>query len=260
MNEEHATKISEAFLRRIGLDKGVQWNPAGIDQVIAHSHRSLPFDNLSVFDAPDTPLTWAYIVDKTVGKGHGGLCYELNGLLNLVMREQGLAARLVMATIFDTDSADWFSIADTHVMNIVECEDRAYLVDIGFGLRSPRTKVPLDGAIATFQGDQYRVTQDASFYYLNSRKSGDAQWSIGYRFPREYRGASLEELERVRQVIVFDENSPFNKSPLVAIFTADGSKVLTPSSYTVADAAGKTKHPVAPDQFRTMLQQMTTAN
>ncbi|WP_271311822.1 hypothetical protein [Yersinia intermedia] len=54
-------RISAAFFRRIGWNKTVDWHEDGINRMIASSLVSLPFDNLSVFDAPDVQLSRAYI-------------------------------------------------------------------------------------------------------------------------------------------------------------------------------------------------------
>ncbi|MFC0228669.1 arylamine N-acetyltransferase family protein [Serratia aquatilis] len=249
--------ISQVFYRRIGLEKEVSWTPAGINQVIAYSQLTLPFDNLSVFNAPDVTLTKAYIEQKILVKGQGGLCYELNTLFHRVMQENEAAASLISATIYDSASNDWFYLPETHVLNIVNIEGNDYLVDIGFGLKSPRVIVPLDGHIVIFQDTQYQVTRDADFYYFNFKQAGERDWNIGYRFAINYKNVSIGELERNRKIITFDSLSPFNKNPLIAIFTADGSKLLTPSSYIITDAAGKTKYPLAPQAFKQLAREFT---
>ncbi len=101
------------------------------------------------------------------------------------MRENGVAATLITATIHDQDAGDWFTFSDTHVLNIVACEGRAYLVDIGFGLKSPRAMVALNGEITTFRDTQHRVASDDSFHYLEHRKLGEPEWKRSYRFARE---------------------------------------------------------------------------
>lgn len=249
--------ISQDFYRRIGLEKEVSWTPAGINTVIAYSQLALPFDNLSIFNSPDVILTRAYIEQKILVKGQGGLCYELNPLLYKVMRENEVAASLITATVYDSASNDWFSLSETHVLNIINVEGNDYLVDIGFGLKSPRVIVPLDGCIVTFQDAQYQVTKDADFYYFNFKQTSERDWNIGYRFALDYKNVSIGELERNRQMITFDSQSPFNKDPLIAIFTANGSKLLTPSNYTIADAGGKTKYPLAPQAFKQLAREFT---
>ncbi|BAN48873.1 arylamine N-acetyltransferase [Metapseudomonas resinovorans] len=251
-----AKALSNAFQRRIQLDNAVVWTPEGLAQVIDRSLVTMAFDNLSIFDARDTPLTPRYIVEKILIKGQGGLCYELNYLLNRVLRENGVATTLVTGTIFDDEAKDWFTFTDTHVLNIVELNGERYLADIGFGLRSPRTLVPLDGSVVGFDETQYLVTRDDKFNYLNFKKRGEAEWTLGYRFAIDYREASMDALERSRRIMTFEEASPFNKNPLIALFTAEGSQVLTATSCTVVDGKGKTKRAITREEFDAMTREM----
>ncbi|WON77658.1 arylamine N-acetyltransferase family protein [Serratia sp. UGAL515B_01] len=250
--------LSQIFYRRIGLNnEEVSWTPAGINKIIAYSQLSLPFDNLSVFNSPDTPFTRAYVEQKILTKGQGGLCYELNSLFYEVMKENGVSTSLITATVYDNATNDWLALQETHVLSIIHVEGNAYLVDIGLGLKSPRVIVPLNGRIVTFQETQYQVTKDVDFYYFNFKQAGEQNWNIGYRFATNYSSVSLGELEINRQIITFDNKSPFNKGPLIAIFTTDGSRLLTPSNYTITDAAGKTKYPLSPEVFKELAREFT---
>ncbi|AHG22788.1 hypothetical protein Z042_13095 [Chania multitudinisentens RB-25] len=247
--------ISAAFYRRIGWDKAVQWDKDGINHLIASSLMSLPFDNLSIFDAPDTPLSQAYIVEKILTKGQGGLCYELNTLLHWVMKECGLAVSLITGTVYDDIEQRWFPFSDTHVLNIVELDERLWLVDIGFGLKSPRLMVPLDGESVSYGALEYQVVKEASYYQLTFRKRGAARWSIGYRFAVDYRHVTVEELEPSRRIITFEEASPFNKNPMSAIFTAAGTEIITPSGHTITRDGKKIRLRLTKTQFNKRLSE-----
>ncbi|MBC3467656.1 arylamine N-acetyltransferase [Pseudomonas sp. RW10S2] len=248
-------RISAAFFRRIGWTKTMDWHHDGINRMIASSLISLPFDNLSVFDAPDIQLSQAYIIEKILTKGQGGLCYELNPLLHLVMEECGLVASLITATIYDNAEKQWFAFSDTHVLNIVEWNARVWVVDIGLGLNSPRLSVPLDGEVVEYGGSEYRIVQEASYYHLNYKRREATEWSIGYRFAIDYRRASIGELERSRHIITFEEVSPFNKNPMSAIFTATGHEVMTLSGHTITRNGKKIKIPLTETQFRALVNE-----
>lgn len=57
------------------------------------------------------------------------------------------------------------------------------------------------------------------------------------------------ELEENRQIITFAEASPFNKNPLIAVFTPTGSKVETHSAHTIISNGEKTRIPLTPTEF-----------
>lgn len=216
---------------------------------------SMPFDNLSIFDAPDVTLSRAYIIEKILTKGQGGLCYELNTLLNIVMEECGLTASLVVGTIYDNLEQKWFAFPNTHALNIIERDGQLWLVDIGFGLKSPRQMVPLDGKVVEYGGCKYRIVQEGSYYYLNYQQSEVAEWSIGYRFAVNYQHVSIEELENNRRIITFEEASPFNKTPMSAIFTVTGHEVITPSGYTITRDRVKMKVSLTEAQFNALVKE-----
>lgn len=248
--------IADRFLQRIGLGADLDWDLEGIAKLIAKSQLSLPFDNLSVFDSPDTPLGEDFIVDKIIAKGQGGLCYELNSLMHMVLRQKKLAVSLVTATIYEEPKKDWFEFHDTHVLNILEYGGERHLVDIGFGLKSPRVMVPLDGSLVRFQDMAYRLVHEAGFYLFQFRKSGEPNWHTGYRFPDGYRNETVAALERSRKIITFEPASPYNKRPLIAIFTATGSKLLTASSYTRIDDGARSKRSIDRQEFEELAREI----
>lgn len=242
-------RISAAFFCRIRWTRTMDWHEDEINRMIARSLESLPFDNLSVFDAPEIQLSRAYFTEKILTKEQGGLCYELNALLHLVMEECGLVVSLITATIYDNEEHKWFTLSNTHVLNIVELDARMWLVDIGFGLKSPRLIVPLDGQVVVYGENEYRIVQGASYYFLNYKQSEAEEWSIGYRFAIDYRHASIQELERIRHTITFEKASPFNMFPMSAIFTAAGHEVMTLSGHTITHNGKKMKLPLTEAQF-----------
>ncbi|MDF0606246.1 arylamine N-acetyltransferase [Neisseriaceae bacterium TC5R-5] len=242
--------IANEFFQRIKLDAVMSWNLAVINKIIAHSQQSLPFDNLSVLYSPEVPLTAASIREKIIINGKGGLCYELNPLLHSVMQQSGINITLMTATVYDNVQNNWFAFQDTHVFNILNHDGKQYLLDIGFGLKSPRVMVALNGDIVKFKDTEYQITHDSLFYYFNFKKSNDLAWSIGYRFTMDYKSISMASLEKIRKIITFESVSPFNKTPLIAIFTADGSRLLTNSSYTVIKASSKRKRQINQEMFK----------
>lgn len=128
-------------------------------------------------------------------------------------------------------------------------------MDIGFGLKSPRLTVPLDGEVVEYGRSEYRIVQEASYYHLNYKQSEATEWSIGYRFAIDYRHVSIEELERSRHIITFEEASPFNKNPMSAIFTATGHEVMTLSGHTITRDGEKMKLSLTEAQFRALVSE-----
>ena len=64
-----------------------------------HLHR-IPFENLSVAGGEAIVLEDGWLLDKILGRGRGGFCYELNGAFAWLLRQLGFPLRMVSAQAY----------------------------------------------------------------------------------------------------------------------------------------------------------------
>jgi N-hydroxyarylamine O-acetyltransferase len=117
----------------------------------AHA-KAIPYENF------DVQLQRPIIIDphaafeKIVERGRGGWCYEMNGVLGLVLKEMG----------FDVTrrSADGSS-AHSHLFLTVDLDGTTYVCDVGFS-DGPVEPYPLVEGSFTQEGFEFRIETEAS--------------------------------------------------------------------------------------------------
>jgi N-hydroxyarylamine O-acetyltransferase len=161
----------ERFLKRIGLGgplpataqtlSAIQW---------AHLH-TVPFENLSIcpLEQPFT-LDIPTIYEKVVVQNRGGFCFELNGLLAVLLESLGYEVERMAAHFADEDDPDPF---DHLVLAVtVPADGSRWYVDVGAGGTSPDRPVPLKGVSA----DQQRRVRLVDGRWVGEKRGEDGNW------------------------------------------------------------------------------------
>ncbi len=117
-----------AYLKRIGLSRGVEASVAGLERLQQAHLSCVPFENLDVFHRRGVQTSVEWSVPKIVARGRGGWCYELNGAFAVLLEELGFVVERLGATVLPGEA----STAPDHLTLSVTL-DRRYLVDVGFG-------------------------------------------------------------------------------------------------------------------------------
>ncbi|MEU5974205.1 arylamine N-acetyltransferase [Streptomyces sp. NPDC047315] len=123
----------DAYLARLGMDRPRHADAAHLSELQLRHLRTVPFENLSVHLGEEIVLEQKPLLDKIVGAGRGGFCYELNGAFAALLKDLGYAVTHLQARVFDEDGR--LGIPYDHLVLLVETEDAAgrWLVDVGFG-------------------------------------------------------------------------------------------------------------------------------
>ena len=147
-------------------------------------------------------------------------------MLYLFLRRNGLEASLIRATVFDEDKQDWLPLVGTHVAILLWHQEQGYLLDCGFGLKQPMRMVPLCGETVVSANGAYRVAwpAGAGFAQLERRPTAEERWQIAYGFDLDDEIADCGALSEIQRRIAEDPRSPFNKSRLMALLTAEGAE------------------------------------
>lgn len=244
--------INALFRARIGWDAQRPLVFEDIDELLRETALSLPFENLNLFQGAPEPISERSLQEKIALRDEGGLCYELNPLLYLFLRHNGLEASLIRATIFDEDSQDWLPLGGTHVAILLWHQGHGYLLDCGYGLKQPLRMVPLCGEVVASANGAYRVAwpAGAGFAQLERRpQATDGGWQIAYGFDLDDEIADCGALSEIQRRIAEDPRSPFNKSRLMAMLTAEGSRVLTEDALTETRNGKQCRLVLRPGEF-----------
>lgn len=227
--------LDVSFRNRIGLAVDEPITFETLDRMLKLTAVAVPFENLCVMEKRTADITAENLIKKIVTRHEGGLCYELNAILNLFLTEQGFRVSLVRGLVYDHIAQGWNSMGSTHVTNVVTHRGELYVVDTGFGANLPLTPVPLTGEVVRSDNGEFRVDSVDTAqgeYLLNvklTRKNEDWKW--GYAFSLKDVIVDLSELNVIQTTIMEHPASPFNKRPLLTKLTDDGSIILTDTSF-----------------------------
>ncbi len=170
------------------------------------------FENLDVLLKVEDSITPEFIVEKMLLKGRGGLCYELNALQHLLLKELGFNVYLTSATV--AAETGW-ATDRTHVMNLFWKEGKLYLIDSGFGSNLPLQPVELDGPSVTSPAGSFRLrTSETEKGTIVLQTKINKGWNTRYAFFPEK--AEWDDLDRIKKEIHTSSKSAFNRELLIA--------------------------------------------
>ncbi len=222
-------KISR-FFQRIGMapDTAIENTVEFIGMVQSSCVTHLAYENLDILENKPLLLTPEALYDKIVIRGRGGYCFELNGLLTGMLKEMGFNVSERFARFLRGESEIPMR---RHRVTIVHMEDGDYLCDIGVGQIAPRYPLKIEeGNVQQQNGETYRFTKDSRLGWI--------LWDMHHDRWREYICFNDDEVYDVDfiQPSFYCEkhpDSPFNKTYMLAIKTAEGRRTIDGRTYKI---------------------------
>lgn len=126
------------YLLRIGEKQSIKINLTDLTRLQQNHVTHIPFENLDIINGIPLSLDPKQLYEKIIQRKRGGVCYELNGLFHVLLRELGFDVTMHAATVHVNGS--WFK-EGSHLTNIVHFNEEDYLVDVGFGGNTPNTPI-----------------------------------------------------------------------------------------------------------------------
>ena len=219
-----------AYLDRIGY----HGSTAPTEETLRALHLAhllaVPFENLDIGLGREIRLDEAALVDKIVQRRRGGFCYELNGLLALLLRALGYRVTLLAARVPTPDGG--LGPPFDHLTLLVDGDRLAgrWLADVGWGRQAPSE--PLRFELGTAQvrpraGAAYRFAKDEGWWRLLRRNldgeadAGDgAGWEEQYRFTHQ--GYAPEDFAACCRYHQTSPDSHFTRGSVCTVLTTDG--------------------------------------
>ncbi|HTI46330.1 MAG TPA: arylamine N-acetyltransferase [Casimicrobiaceae bacterium] len=158
----------DAYFERIQWGGGTRPTYDTLAGILDAHMRHIPFENLDVLLGRPIRLDIEGLQAKLVNARRGGYCFEQATLLGAALGELGFAftAHTARVVLFAPRSAS----ARTHMFLNVTLDDRAFVVDPGFGALAPRVPVPLvDGTTVTRGPDAHVMTRDGGYWVLRAK-------------------------------------------------------------------------------------------
>lgn len=191
----------ELSLARLGLtsenvpSKNWPYVPLTSDNLLTVYYRfitTIPFANLDWHRCKPTILHRSAIFQKLMVNRKGGICYEVHGLLALLLESLGFAVQVVPVFVNRNRDvnplvADFF-LESTHANTLVAFEDEKgdkqhFVCEMGLGTVSMPLRAEFDVVQHTSEGQQYRFTQADEWAILELK--GSTGWVPRFRMRSE---------------------------------------------------------------------------
>ena len=246
--------LNHLFRRRIGFSEDEQITLENLETVLQLTAAAIPFENLCAIAGDDSVLSESSLMDKILVRNEGGLCYELNGILYLFLKENGLDVQLIRGAVYVSEKAIFSPTGSTHAAILLTYDGKKYIVDTGFGGNLPLKPVPMDGTEVSTPTGEFRVVKEDSqygdYFFEMKLKHKDTEWRKGYALDSLHPVKEVGELTGTKKIITEHPQSPFNKKPLLTRVTADGSMILTDTSFTWWKDGQMVKEEIGVERFK----------
>ncbi|MGW1808229.1 arylamine N-acetyltransferase family protein [Streptomyces sp. NPDC002078] len=125
----------EAYLRRIGAEHPQEPTGRALRELQLRHLLTVPFENLSIHVGEEIVLEEGRLLDKVIGRGRGGFCYELNGAFGALLAALGYEVELLAARVYGDEGR--LGIPYDHLaLRVRTVEGETWLADVGFGAHS----------------------------------------------------------------------------------------------------------------------------
>lgn len=236
------------YLERIGFTGDIGIDLATLTALQRAHLTAVPFENLDVYHdiAVHTDLAWS--VEKVVGRGRGGWCFEANGAFSALLDALGFSvARLGAAVLLDgpNETIDHLTLEVTL--------DEPYLVDVGFGDSFIRP-LPLDDDGPHDGGTgQYDFHRDAGSITLRFRD--DAGWVDQYKFSTK--SVVATDFDPSNRFLQTSSTTHFTRKPFATRLLDGGPDrvTLVHDRLKLRRDGGWTETPVAPEDWPSTLSE-----
>ncbi|XUL88071.1 arylamine N-acetyltransferase family protein [Streptomyces galilaeus] len=125
----------DAYLRRLGVPRPALPTAGVLRELHLRHLLTVPFENLSIHLGEEIVLEEKQLLDKVVGAGRGGFCYELNGLFGALLAALGFEVSLLSARVYG-DGGRLGIPYDHLALRVRTVEGSVWLADVGFGTHS----------------------------------------------------------------------------------------------------------------------------
>lgn len=218
------------YFERIGLPRDIKIEKTELFlKALQFAHvTSVPYENLDILDEKELSLEWEDLYEKIVTRGQGGYCFEINGAISYILKKLGFEVKNYFARYLRGESE---IPVRRHRVLAVTAEEGIFICDAGIGEKAPRLPLLLkEGLIQNQCGESYRFDKDEQLgWVLSDLHHGE--WRRFFSFTEE------EQLDKDYSHASFwcekHPASPFNKSPMIAMKTADGRKTIDGNVFKV---------------------------
>jgi len=219
------------YVQRIGMPEAPRVDSEWLALVQRMHLRNVPFEALDICPLSQRiSLEPVSLYEKIVEQRRGGYCFELNGLLALILEDVGFTVERHEARFIEA-ARNGKTVYDHLVLTVsIPGNRRRWLVDVGAGRESPDGIVPL----GNFADDKrYCAAYDDPHWYLTERLGDGSGLGIFEWRPTRY---ALSRFAKRSRDLETDPHSHFRQAPICTIVTEGGRDTI--SRWTLIETRG----------------------
>ncbi|MGW7240837.1 arylamine N-acetyltransferase family protein [Streptomyces sp. NPDC054804] len=156
MNAVNSTQ-TDAYLHRLGAARPARPTAEALRDLHLRHLRAVPFENLAIHLGEEIVLAQERLVDKVVGVGRGGFCYELNGAFSALLTALGFRVTLLAGRVYGDEGR--LGIPYDHLaLRVGTVDGGEWLADVGFGAHSHYPLAFAERGEQADPGGTFRIT------------------------------------------------------------------------------------------------------
>ncbi len=217
----------QKYLERIGLANVEPERTHAFLKAVQLAHVcTVPYENIDIIDGIPLSLDPEKLYEKIVLRHRGGYCFELNCLLEHMLRAVGFCTVSYFARFWRGETG---TPLRRHRVIAVLLDEKTYVVDVGIGSVAPRIPLLLEeGTVQEYFGEQYRFAREETFGWVLYEMRG-GEWQRYFSFTED---AQLDlDFTAISYYCEKHPDSKFNKAYMVAMKTETGRKTLDGRCY-----------------------------
>ncbi|MFK3982422.1 arylamine N-acetyltransferase [Micromonospora sp. NPDC050397] len=174
----------ETYLSAIGYDGPTEPNAQTLRELHRRHLMLIPFNNSAQADLGtavlnDVDVNLDETFEKVVVRRQGGVCFELSGMFQRLLRELGYDVIMLSSGVRGPSGA--FGPDLEHMFLGVRLDGEVWLTDVGFAGPGYVDPLLLSPEVQEQYGCQYRVLPQGE-YHVVDRKTQAGDWQAVYRF------------------------------------------------------------------------------
>lgn len=183
----------DAYFERIGFAGSIAPNLETLGMLHTQHVTTIPFETIDPLIGAPIRLELANLQQKLLFDGRGGYALEHNLLAAAMLAELDFEVTLRAAHTSMAAEGSEVDPEPDHVVLSVDLGASTYLVDLGFGSKTPPAPLRFrNGAEQKTTHETYRLTEDAGFWQLETGSGDD--WSPLYTVAGMLAGDQLQAM------------------------------------------------------------------
>jgi len=209
----------DTYLTRIGLSHPLPPTLESLKALHRAHLRAIPYENLDVQLGRPVTIERGPTLEKILGRGRGGWCYEMNGTLGWALEALGFKVTRLAGAVMRETFGDPF--AGNHLVLLVDLPEGLYFADVGFG-DGPLEPFRVAEGSFSCNGFDFNLSRvDDAWWRLRNHQFGGAQ-----SFDVTLAPADETLLAGMCHKLQTEEWSPFVQNLVAQRHTPEGLTVL----------------------------------